>query len=190
MPRRPSLAAAPNPSGSSLFRIARECVQLRKVDHNCFLGATCDHDHGGRVGISIFFSVRNVRRDEDVVAGRGGDADSAGSVVEYELAVSASYEDRGFGFAVVVVVRRRRGRGRRRPPDLSLSGGHGAKHVIQKRVLLEAKRVLVHTALTSTTIAGHIGMADPSTFGKFFRRQTGETPASFRDRHRGVHNGD
>jgi AraC-like DNA-binding protein len=66
--------------------------------------------------------------------------------------------------------------------------GHGAKHVIQERVLLEAKRLLGHTELTSTAIAGHIGMTDPTTFGKFFRRQTGETPASFRDRVRGVHN--
>jgi AraC-like DNA-binding protein len=47
----------------------------------------------------------------------------------------------------------------------------------------------VHTELTSTAIAGHIGMTDPTTFGKFFRRQTGDTPASFRDRSRGVHNG-
>jgi AraC-like DNA-binding protein len=53
---------------------------------------------------------------------------------------------------------------------------------------LEAKRLLVRTELTSTAIAGHIGMTDPTTFGKFFRRQTGETPASFRDRLRGVHN--
>jgi len=67
--------------------------------------------------------------------------------------------------------------------------GHGAKRLIQERVLLEAKRLLVHTELTSTAIAGHIGMTDPTTFGKFFRRQTGETPASFRDRSRGVHNG-
>jgi AraC-like DNA-binding protein len=66
--------------------------------------------------------------------------------------------------------------------------GYGAKRVIQQRVLLEAKRLLVHTELTSTAIAGHIGMPDPATFGKFFRSQTGETPASFRNRVRGRHN--
>jgi hypothetical protein len=37
-------------------------------------------------------------------------------------------------------------------------------------VLLEAKRLLVHTELTSTAIAGRIAMPDPATFGKFFRR--------------------
>jgi AraC-like DNA-binding protein len=66
--------------------------------------------------------------------------------------------------------------------------GYGAKRVIQQRVLLEAKRLLVHTELTSTAIAGHIGMPDAATFGKFFRSQTAETPASFRDRVRGLHN--
>ena len=66
--------------------------------------------------------------------------------------------------------------------------GFGAKRVIQERVLLEAKRLLVHTELTSTAIAGRIGMPDPAAFGKFFRRQTGETPATFRDRVRGVDN--
>jgi AraC-like DNA-binding protein len=66
--------------------------------------------------------------------------------------------------------------------------GHGAKHFIQQRILLEAKRLLAHTELTSTAIAGHIGMSDPTAFGKFFRHRTGETPATFRDRVRGVQN--
>jgi AraC-like DNA-binding protein len=68
-----------------------------------------------------------------------------------------------------------------------LATGYGAKRVIQQRVLLEAKRLLVHTELTSTAIATRIGMPDPTTFGKFFRSQTGETPASFKGRVRGVH---
>jgi AraC-like DNA-binding protein len=64
--------------------------------------------------------------------------------------------------------------------------GYGAKRIIQERVLLEAKRLLAHTELTSTAISARIGMPDPATFGKFFRRQTGETPATFRDRLRGA----
>jgi AraC-like DNA-binding protein len=66
--------------------------------------------------------------------------------------------------------------------------GYGAKRVIQERVLLEAKRLLAHTELTSTAIAGRVGMPDPAAFGKFFRRQTEETPATFRDRIRGADN--
>jgi len=64
--------------------------------------------------------------------------------------------------------------------------GYGAKRVIQERVLVEAKRLLVHTELTNTAIAARVGMPDPAAFGKFFRRQTGETPATFRDRVRGA----
>lgn len=66
--------------------------------------------------------------------------------------------------------------------------GYGAKRVITERVLLEAKRLLAHTDLTSTAIAARIGMADPAAFGKFFRHQTGETPATFRNRIRGADN--
>lgn len=47
----------------------------------------------------------------------------------------------------------------------------------------------MHTELTSTAIAARIGMPDPTTFGKFFRRQTGETPADFRARVRGLDSG-
>src|SRR5258707_11434895 len=68
-----------------------------------------------------------------------------------------------------------------------LATGYGAKRVIQERVLLEAKRLLVHTDLTNAAIAARIGMPDPAAFGKFFRNQIGETPATFRDRVRGVH---
>jgi AraC-like DNA-binding protein len=61
-----------------------------------------------------------------------------------------------------------------------LATGYGAKRVIQERVLLEAKRLLVHTDLTNAAIAARIGMPDPAAFGKFFRHQTGETPTTFR----------
>ena len=69
-----------------------------------------------------------------------------------------------------------------------LATGYGAKRVIQERVLLEAKRLLAHTELTNTAIAARIGMPDLAAFGKFFRRQTGETPTTFRDRIRGADN--
>jgi AraC-like DNA-binding protein len=66
------------------------------------------------------------------------------------------------------------------------AAGYRAKRVIAERVLLEAKRLLVHTDLTSTAIAARIGMPDPAAFGKFFRHYTGETPMRFRARVRGV----
>jgi transcriptional regulator GlxA family with amidase domain len=66
--------------------------------------------------------------------------------------------------------------------------GYGAKHVIEERVLLAAKRLLVPTDLAITAVAARVGMPDPAAFGKFFRRQTGEAPATFRGRVRGDHN--
>jgi transcriptional regulator GlxA family with amidase domain len=52
-------------------------------------------------------------------------------------------------------------------------------------VLLETKRLLVHTDLTGTAIGGRVGFADPTVITKFFRTRTGETPAAFRARVRG-----
>lgn len=67
-----------------------------------------------------------------------------------------------------------------------LATGHGAKGVIDNRVLLEAKRLLVHTDLTGTAIGARVGIPDPTMFTKFFRTRTGETPATFRSRVRGI----
>ncbi|WP_458319325.1 helix-turn-helix domain-containing protein [Mycolicibacterium brisbanense] len=67
-----------------------------------------------------------------------------------------------------------------------LATGHGAKRVIDNRVLLEAKRLLVHTDLTGTAIGARVGIPDPTMFTKFFRTRTGETPATFRSRVRGI----
>ena len=114
-------------------------------------------------------------------SGESGDAafEAFRQAVEDSFARTHRVEDyaRHLGYSVRTLTRASR-----------VATGYGAKRVIQERVLLEAKRLLAHTELTSTAIAGRIGMPDPTTFGKFFRSQTGETPASFRDRVRGLHN--
>ncbi|MEE1754769.1 helix-turn-helix transcriptional regulator [Streptomyces sp. SP18CS02] len=63
--------------------------------------------------------------------------------------------------------------------------GCGAKRFIDDRVLLEARRLLVHTDLSATAIAERLGFPGPAVFTKFFRQRAGETPATFRDRARG-----
>lgn len=60
--------------------------------------------------------------------------------------------------------------------------GCGAKRFIDDRVLLEAKRLLVHTELSATAIGERLGFPDATVFTKFFRRRAGETPAGFRTR--------
>lgn len=52
--------------------------------------------------------------------------------------------------------------------------------VIKNRILLEAKRLLVHTNLTSKEIGYELGYEDPAYFSRIFVQKTGETPSGFR----------
>ncbi|MFI7102247.1 helix-turn-helix domain-containing protein [Streptomyces sp. NPDC050161] len=67
--------------------------------------------------------------------------------------------------------------------------GCGAKRFVDDRVLLEAKRQLVHTDLTAGAIGERIGFPSAAVFTRFFRLRTGETPAAFRARTRGAGHG-
>ncbi|MGX9882978.1 helix-turn-helix domain-containing protein [Streptomyces sp. NPDC002276] len=53
------------------------------------------------------------------------------------------------------------------------------------RVLLEAKRLLVHTDATAADISRTLGFAEPTDFAKFFRKRDGRTPLEFRAMARG-----
>lgn len=59
------------------------------------------------------------------------------------------------------------------------SGKPAIKH-IHERVVLEARRMLVHTDTTSKEIAFDLGFSDASYFNRFFKRETGVTPAQYR----------
>ncbi|WP_030452493.1 helix-turn-helix transcriptional regulator [Herbidospora cretacea] len=58
--------------------------------------------------------------------------------------------------------------------------GVGAKGYIDNRVLLEAKRLLVHTDQPAGVIGQLLGFPEATVFTKFFRRHTGRTPTAFR----------
>lgn len=60
--------------------------------------------------------------------------------------------------------------------------GRTASEIIHERIALEAKRLLVNTSLTVAQIAHRLRFQDPSYFGRFFRRATGQTPGEYRDR--------
>ncbi|MFJ8692058.1 helix-turn-helix domain-containing protein [Streptomyces roseolilacinus] len=60
------------------------------------------------------------------------------------------------------------------------AAGCGAKRLIDDRVLLEAKRLLVHTDLSPAAVGDRIGFTHPTAFSAFFRRHTGTTPTGFR----------
>ncbi|MFW6370883.1 MAG: AraC family transcriptional regulator [Bacteroidota bacterium] len=58
--------------------------------------------------------------------------------------------------------------------------GKTAKTFIQERITLEAKRLGIHTQLSSKEIAYELGFDDPSHFSKFFKNTTGQSFSDFR----------
>ncbi|HUQ55776.1 helix-turn-helix transcriptional regulator [Lentzea sp.] len=58
--------------------------------------------------------------------------------------------------------------------------GQSAKALIDARVALEAKRLLVHTDLSSAAIGHRLGFSEATNFTKFFARETGTSPGAFR----------
>src|SRR6218665_2617626 len=51
--------------------------------------------------------------------------------------------------------------------------------LIMDRLLLEAKRLLVHSSLTVSEIAGELGFFDVSYFSRLFKKKIGKTPLKF-----------
>ncbi|OAX89298.1 transcriptional regulator [Xanthomonas nasturtii] len=62
--------------------------------------------------------------------------------------------------------------------------GITAKAFIAARINLEAKRLLVHTAMPVAAIADKLGFDEATNFNKFFRREVECTPSEFRRRYR------
>lgn len=61
--------------------------------------------------------------------------------------------------------------------------GRTPKQVIDDRVMLEAKRLLVHGDLPISAIARALSFDDQSNFTKSFRKSVGMTPSEFRSQH-------
>lgn len=58
--------------------------------------------------------------------------------------------------------------------------GETPKGFIDKRVILEAKRLLAHTDLPIGRVGAAVGFPDGANFSKFFHQHTDTTPAAFR----------
>jgi len=56
--------------------------------------------------------------------------------------------------------------------------------VIMDRVILEAKRMLIHTNMNVVQISLDLGYMDNSYFSRVFKKTTGETPIEFRENYR------
>lgn len=55
--------------------------------------------------------------------------------------------------------------------------------VIKNRIILEAKRLLAYTAMSSKEIAYELGYDDPAYFSRLFFIKTGDTPSGFRSKY-------
>ena len=57
--------------------------------------------------------------------------------------------------------------------------GHPAKEQIQRRILTEAKRLLVFTNSNLKDIAYQLGFGTPTYFSRFFKKHTHLTPLEY-----------
>lgn len=62
--------------------------------------------------------------------------------------------------------------------------GKTASEIINERVILEAKRLLVHTADSLTDIGFLLGYEDYAYFSRMFKLKTGSLPSNFRNRYK------
>ena len=55
--------------------------------------------------------------------------------------------------------------------------------MIKNRIILEAKRLLAYTAMSSKEIAYELGYDDPAYFSRLFFIKTGDSPSGFRTKY-------
>jgi len=55
-----------------------------------------------------------------------------------------------------------------------------AGSIIRRRIVLEARRLLLHTGLGAAQISQKLGFEDPAYFSRFIRRETGFSPSRLR----------
>lgn len=60
--------------------------------------------------------------------------------------------------------------------------GKSPKAIIDERVMLEAMRILAHTAISIKEIGYELGFKEPTNFIKYFRKHSGLTPTEFREK--------
>ena len=58
--------------------------------------------------------------------------------------------------------------------------GRSAARVIQDRLMIEARRDLVYTAMSISQISFRLGFADPAYFSRFFAKRAGVPPSDYR----------
>lgn len=65
--------------------------------------------------------------------------------------------------------------------------GVTVKELIDRRVILEAKRLLAHGSDSSAAVAKSLGFDDAANFAAYFQHRTSQTPGQFRAHRQGDH---
>jgi AraC family transcriptional activator of pobA len=60
------------------------------------------------------------------------------------------------------------------------ASGQTASSMIRERIMLEAKRLLLHSEVSVAEVADQLGFGDPAYFSRCFKRHTGRSPIVFR----------
>ncbi|MER6161379.1 AraC family transcriptional regulator [Streptomyces sp. NPDC001868] len=105
------------------------------------------------------------RRPDDTTFSRFRDAVERGFAANHSV---SAYAD-ALGYSRRTLVR-----------AVRAATGETPKGFIDKRVVLEAKRLLAHTDLPIGRVGVAVGFPDPANFSKFFHLHTGTTPVAFR----------
>lgn len=58
--------------------------------------------------------------------------------------------------------------------------GKTPSQMIQEKIILEAKRLLLHSSLNVAQVGYRLGFEDPSYFVKYFKRHNNQSPLDFR----------
>jgi AraC family transcriptional activator of pobA len=63
--------------------------------------------------------------------------------------------------------------------------GKPPKEIVDNRIILEAKRLLLYGNSSIKEITAELGFDEPTNFIKYFRKHLSQTPARFRERYLG-----
>ena len=116
---------------------------------------------------------------EVTLPGAGGPPPGAGSAV-FERFRGAVEEDFARVRTVAVYARRLGWSERTLTRACREATGRSAKEFVDDRVVLQARRELLHTDAPVARIARGLGFEDPANFTAFFRHRTGTLPLQFR----------